>query len=164
MEFWNLVFTQFDSDGKGQYAPLDHPNIDTGMGLERLACILQGWTTSFWWTPSSALCSTSAKSPAWPMGMIPEDISPRVITDHIRSTTFMIADGVMPSNEGRGYVLAPPAAAPPATAVCWASIVPSSPNCAARSSKRTRAPIRSFWKAGLHQKLIRVEEELRQDH
>ena len=106
VEFWNLVFTQFDSDGKGNYTPLDHPNIDTGMGLERLACISQGVDNLFEvdtiqniMKHLSAICGIAYKSDE------KTDVSMRVITDHIRSTSFMIADGVMPSNEGRGYVL-----------------------------------------------------------
>ncbi len=106
VEFWNLVFTQFDSDGKGTYTPLDHPNIDTGMGLERLACISQGVDNIFEvdtiqniMKHLSKICGITYKTDAV------KDVSMRVITDHIRSTSFMIADGVMPSNEGRGYVL-----------------------------------------------------------
>ena len=106
VEFWNLVFTQFDSDGHGNYAPLEHPNIDTGMGLERLACISQGVDNLFEvdtiqniMKHLSKICGINYKSDE------KSDISMRVITDHIRSTCFMIADGVMPSNEGRGYVL-----------------------------------------------------------
>ena len=106
VEFWNLVFTQFDSDGHGNYAPLEHPNIDTGMGLERLACIFQGVDNLFEvdtiqniMKHLSKICGINYKSDE------KSDISMRVITDHIRSTCFMIADGVMPSNEGRGYVL-----------------------------------------------------------
>ena len=105
-EFWNLVFTQFDNDGKGNYTHLKSCNIDTGMGLERLACIMQGVDNLFEVDTvrnimkhvidiSGVQYHTDEKS----------DISLRVITDHIRSTTFMISDGVMPSNEGRGYVL-----------------------------------------------------------
>ncbi len=106
VEFWNLVFTQFDSDGKGTYTPLDHPNIDTGMGLERLACISQGVDNIFEvdtiqniMKHLSRICGVTYKTDE------KADVSMRVITDHIRSTSFMIADGVMPSNEGRGYVL-----------------------------------------------------------
>ena len=106
VEFWNLVFTQFDSDGNGNYAPLEHPNIDTGMGLERLACISQGVDNIFEvdtiqniMKHLSKICGITYKTDE------KSDVSMRVITDHIRSTSFMIADGVMPSNEGRGYVL-----------------------------------------------------------
>ena len=106
VEFWNLVFTQFDSDGNGNYTPLDHPNIDTGMGLERLACISQGVDNIFEvdtiqniMKHLSKICGIEYKTDE------KSDVSMRVITDHIRSTSFMIADGVMPSNEGRGYVL-----------------------------------------------------------
>lgn len=106
VEFWNLVFTQFNSDGNGNYTPLDHPNIDTGMGLERLACISQGVDNLFEvdtiqniMKHLSKICGIEYKTNE------KSDVSMRVITDHIRSTSFMIADGVMPSNEGRGYVL-----------------------------------------------------------
>lgn len=106
VEFWNLVFTQFDSDGKGNYAPLDHPNIDTGMGLERLACISQGVDNLFEVdTVQNIMKHISEIAGVTYKTDEKADVSLRVITDHIRSTTFMIGDGVMPSNEGRGYVL-----------------------------------------------------------
>ena len=106
VEFWNLVFTQFDSDGKGNYAPLDHPNIDTGMGLERLACIMQGVENLFEVDTVQNIMKHVSRIAGVHYGEDPhKDVSLRVITDHIRSTTFMIGDGVMPSNEGRGYVL-----------------------------------------------------------
>ena len=106
VEFWNLVFTQFDSDGKGGYTPLDHPNIDTGMGLERLACIMQGVDNLFEVdTVANIMKHISSIAGVQYKQDEKADVSLRVITDHIRSTTFMIGDGVMPSNEGRGYVL-----------------------------------------------------------
>ena len=106
VEFWNLVFTQFDSDGKGGYAPLDHPNIDTGMGLERLACIMQGVDNLFLVDTVQNIMKRVCQIAGVKYGDDPQkDVSLRVITDHIRSTTFMIGDGVLPSNEGRGYVL-----------------------------------------------------------
>lgn len=106
VEFWNLVFTQFDSDGKGNYTPLDHPNIDTGMGLERLACIMQGVDNLFEVDTVQNIMKHISRIAGVHYGDDPHtDVSLRVITDHIRSTTFMIGDGVMPSNEGRGYVL-----------------------------------------------------------
>ena len=106
VEFWNLVFTQFDSDGKGNYTPLDHPNIDTGMGLERLACIMQGVENLFEVDTVQNIMKHVSRIAGVHYGEDPhKDVSLRVITDHIRSTTFMIGDGVMPSNEGRGYVL-----------------------------------------------------------
>ena len=106
VEFWNLVFTQFDSDGKGNYAPLDHPNIDTGMGLERLACIMQGVHNLFEVdTVQNIMKHVSRIANVHYGDSEKTDVSLRVITDHIRSTVFMIGDGVMPSNEGRGYVL-----------------------------------------------------------
>ena len=106
VEFWNLVFTQFDSDGKGNYTPLDHPNIDTGMGLERLACIMQGVHNLFEVdTVQNIMKHVSRIANVHYGDSEKTDVSLRVITDHIRSTVFMIGDGVMPSNEGRGYVL-----------------------------------------------------------
>ena len=105
-EFWNLVFTQFDSDGNGNYAPLEHPNIDTGMGLERLACIMQGVDNLFEVdTVQNIMKKISKIAGVNYHDDEKKDVSLRVITDHIRSATFMICDGVMPSNEGRGYVL-----------------------------------------------------------
>ncbi len=106
VEFWNLVFTQFDSDGAGHYAPLDHPNIDTGMGLERLACIMQGADNLFEVdTVQNIMRKIGEIAGVTYKQNEKTDISLRVITDHIRSTVFMIGDGVMPSNLGRGYVL-----------------------------------------------------------
>ena len=106
MEFWNLVFSQFDNDGQGNYTPLEHKNIDTGMGLERLACIMQGVDNLFLVDTVQNIMKHISKIAGVEYGADPKtDISLRVVTDHIRSTTFMIGDGVMPSNEGRGYVL-----------------------------------------------------------
>ena len=106
VEFWNNVFTQFENDGNGNYTPLDHPNIDTGMGLERLACIMQDVANIFEVDTVQNIMKHVSKIANVHYGDSEKtDISLRVITDHIRSTTFMIADGVMPSNEGRGYVL-----------------------------------------------------------
>lgn len=106
VEVWNLVFTQFESDGKGNYTPLDHPNIDTGMGLERLACVMQGVDNLFLVDTIQNIMKHISDITGVKYGEGDKsDISLRVITDHIRSTTFMIGDGVMPSNEGKGYVL-----------------------------------------------------------
>lgn len=106
VEVWNLVFTQFDSDGKGNYTPLEHPNIDTGMGLERLACVMQNVDNLFLVDTVQNIMKHVIEITGTPYGKDEKtDISLRVITDHIRSTVFMIGDGVMPSNEGRGYVL-----------------------------------------------------------
>lgn len=106
VEFWNLVFTQFDKDEAGHYNPLPKPNIDTGMGLERLAVIMQGVNTIFEIDTVGHVLNYICKKAGVTYGENPEDdISIRVVTDHIRSVTFMIADGVMPGNEGRGYVL-----------------------------------------------------------
>ncbi len=106
MEFWNLVFTQFDNDGHGNYTRLAKPNIDTGMGLERLACILQGVNNLFEVDTVRNIMSAISEKANVHYGDDPKtDISLRVITDHIRSSSFMICDGVIPSNEGRGYVL-----------------------------------------------------------
>ena len=106
VEFWNNVFTQFDCDGKGNYTPLDHPNIDTGMGLERLACIVQGVGSLFEVDTVQNIMSHICEIAGVKYRENEQtDVSLRVITDHIRSITFMIGDGVMPSNEGRGYVV-----------------------------------------------------------
>ena len=105
VEFWNNVFTQFDNDGKNNYTPLDHPNIDTGMGLERLACIMQGVDNLFLVDTVQNIMGKISELVGVKYGDSDKtDISLRVITDHIRSTTFMIGDGVMPSNEGRADV------------------------------------------------------------
>lgn len=106
VEFWNNVFTQFENDGNNNYTPLDHPNIDTGMGLERLACIMQDVANIFEVDTVQNIMKKASEIAGVHYGDNEKtDVSLRVITDHIRSTTFMIADGVMPSNEGRGYVL-----------------------------------------------------------
>ncbi len=106
IEFWNLVFTQFDNDGNGNYSKLKSCNIDTGMGLERLACIMQDVDNIFEVdTVQNIMKHVMEISGIKYHENEKNDISLRVITDHIRSTTFMIGDGVMPSNEGRGYVL-----------------------------------------------------------
>ena len=106
MEIWNNVFSQFNNDGQGNYTELAQKNIDTGMGLERLACVMQGVGNLFEVDTVRALldtvCSIAGKTYGEDRS---DDISIRVITDHIRSATFMICDGVIPSNEGRGYVL-----------------------------------------------------------
>jgi alanyl-tRNA synthetase len=106
VEFWNLVFSQFDNDGNGNYTRLEHPNIDTGMGLERLACIMQGVDNLFEVDTVQNIMKHISQIAGVHYHDDPQkDISLRVITDHIRSTVFMLADGVMPANEGRGYVL-----------------------------------------------------------
>lgn len=106
VEVWNNVFTQFDSDGKGTYTPLPNPNIDTGMGLERLACVMQGVDNLFLVDTVQNIMKHISRIAGVEYGSGEKtDISLRVITDHVRSTTFMIGDGVMPSNTGRGYVL-----------------------------------------------------------
>ena len=106
VEVWNLVFTQFENDGNNNYTPLDHPNIDTGMGLERLACVMQGVDNLFLVDTVQNIMKHISRIANVQYGADEKsDVSLRVITDHIRSTTFMISDGVMPSNEGRGYVL-----------------------------------------------------------
>ena len=106
MEIWNNVFTQFDNDGKNHYTELEQKNIDTGMGLERLACIVQDVDSMFDIDTIKALRSHVCNLAGVEYGKeAGTDVSIRVITDHIRSVTFMISDGIMPSNEGRGYVL-----------------------------------------------------------
>ncbi len=107
LEFWNHVFTQFSKEEDGSYTPLEHPNIDTGMGLERIACIMQGVDSIFDIdTIRHILDGVVAKCGVeYKDGQAETDVSIRIITDHLRSMTFMIADGIMPGNEGRGYVL-----------------------------------------------------------
>ncbi len=107
IEFWNHVFTQFDRDEEGNYNPLEHPNIDTGMGLERMACIMQETDSIFAIDTIKYILDgvTELSGVPYKGGRTKEDISIRIITDHIRSVTFMISDGIIPSNEGRGYVL-----------------------------------------------------------
>lgn len=106
VEYWNLVFTQFNKDEEGNYSPLPNPNIDTGMGLERVACILQGVDSIFEIDGMKGILDEASRVTGVPYGQNPEkDISLRIITDHIRSVTFMISDGILPSNEGRGYVV-----------------------------------------------------------
>ncbi|MBR5337740.1 MAG: alanine--tRNA ligase [Lachnospiraceae bacterium] len=106
MEVWNNVFTQFDGDGKGGYTELANKNIDTGMGLERLAVVVQDVDSVFDIDTMKAIRDKICGLAGVKYQADPEaDVSIRLITDHIRSTTFMISDGIMPSNEGRGYVL-----------------------------------------------------------
>ncbi len=107
MEFWNHVFTQFDRQEDGSYLELEHKNIDTGMGLERMACIMQGVDSIYNVDTMQAIlqevCRLSGIS--YCDGKAKSDISLRIITDHIRAVSFMICDGILPSNEGRGYIL-----------------------------------------------------------
>ncbi len=106
IEIWNLVFSQFDSDGNGNYAEMASKNIDTGMGLERLACVMQNVDNIFEVdTVQNIMKHISQIAGVEYKKDDKTDVSLRVITDHIRSTTFMVGDGIMPSNEGRGYVL-----------------------------------------------------------
>ncbi len=107
IEVWNIVFTQFDSDGNGTYTRLAHPNIDTGMGLERLACVMQDVGNLFEVDTNRSIlnkvCELCGKE--YKGSSSDNDVSIRVITDHIKTATFLIGDGVIPSNEGRGYIL-----------------------------------------------------------
>ncbi len=106
MEVWNLVFTQFDKDDDGNYNPLPNPNIDTGMGLERLAVVMQGVDNLFEVdTVQDVMKHICSIANLEYKKDEKKDVSLRVITDHIRSTVMMVSDGVIPSNEGRGYVL-----------------------------------------------------------
>ena len=107
MEFWNHVFTQFDRQEDGSYPRLAHPNIDTGMGLERLACILQGVDSIFDVDTVKYIrdAITDMAGVEYQAGNHKVDVSVRIVTDPLRSMTFMIADGILPSNEGRGYIL-----------------------------------------------------------
>jgi alanyl-tRNA synthetase len=107
LEFWNHVFTQFDRQEDGSYPRLAHPNIDTGMGLERLACILQDVDSIFDVDTVKFIrdAITDMAGVEYQAGNHKVDVSVRIITDHLRSMTFMIGDGILPSNEGRGYIL-----------------------------------------------------------
>ena len=106
MEIWNNVFSQFNNDGQGNYTELAQKNIDTGMGLERLACVMQGVNNLFEVDTVRKILDTVCSIANKKYGDGGDtDVSIRVVTDHIRSATFMISDGVIPSNEGRGYVL-----------------------------------------------------------
>ncbi|MCI1304946.1 MAG: alanine--tRNA ligase [Lachnospiraceae bacterium] len=106
IEVWNVVFSQFNNDGKGHYTELEHKNIDTGMGLERLAVVVQDVDSIFDVDTIRSLRDEVCRIAGVEYGKKHEtDVSVRVITDHIRSATFMISDGIMPTNEGRGYVL-----------------------------------------------------------
>ena len=106
IEVWNIVFSQFDNDGEGHYTELKQKNIDTGMGLERLACVCQNVASLFDVDTVMNITNKVSEITGAHYGESHEkDVSLRVITDHIRSATFMICDGVLPSNEGRGYVL-----------------------------------------------------------
>ncbi|MDR2090029.1 MAG: alanine--tRNA ligase, partial [Clostridiales Family XIII bacterium] len=107
VEFWNHVFTQFNRDEKGEYAPLAHKNIDTGMGLERLACIMQDTDSIFNIDTIRYVLDgvCEAGGVRYGDGADEKDISVRIVTDHIRSVVFMTGDGILPGNEGRGYVL-----------------------------------------------------------
>lgn len=107
LEFWNHVFSQYDRQEDGSYKPMAHPNIDTGMGLERIACIMQGVDSIFDIDTIRHILNGVVELCGIPYeaGNQKADVSIRIITDHIRSIVFMIADGIKPSNEGRGYVL-----------------------------------------------------------
>ncbi len=107
MEFWNHVFSQFDRQEDGTYLELAQKNIDTGMGLERMACIMQGVDSIYNIDTMQAILQEVCRLSGikYQDGEGPHDVSIRIITDHIRTVSFMIADGILPSNEGRGYIL-----------------------------------------------------------
>ena len=106
LEYWNLVFTQYDAQEDGTFVPLPKKNIDTGMGLERIAAILQGVPSNYETDVMGSLLAVGERLSGKAYGADPEDdLSLRIMADHARSVTFMIADGILPSNEGRGYVL-----------------------------------------------------------
>ena len=106
IEIWNNVFTQFENDGNGNYTELENKNIDTGMGLERLATVMQDVDSIFDVDTIKAIRDKVCEFAGVTYGQVyKQDVSIRVITDHIRSVTFMVSDGITPSNEGRGYVL-----------------------------------------------------------
>src|SRR5262249_9200652 len=106
MEIWNLVFMQFDRQG-GKLVPLPKPSVDTGMGLESLVALLKAEAPNYHSDLSMPLLDTIAHNVGKPYGRSPseDDVSMRVIADHARAATFLVADGVQPSNEGRGYVM-----------------------------------------------------------
>ena len=116
MEIWNLVFMQFDRGSDGALTPLPKPSIDTGMGLERIACVLQGVLSNYQTDLFTPLITRALNSPAATSLRVSQSVnlrramqgrgSLRIIADHARCATFLISDGVVPSNEGRGYVLA----------------------------------------------------------
>src|SRR5205085_12635908 len=112
VEIWNLVFMQFDRDASSKLTPLPKPSIDTGAGLERMACVLQSVVSNYdtdLFTPliarAAELTGVSAKEETEKEAHSKNAASLRVIADHARASTFLIADGVLPANEGRGYVL-----------------------------------------------------------
>jgi alanyl-tRNA synthetase len=106
LEIWNLVFMQYDRDEEGKLTPLPNPCIDTGMGLERLAAVVQGRTTNYDTDLMMSIITEAARITGKEYGRQDEvDVSLRVLTDHARAAAFLISDGVIPSNEGRGYVL-----------------------------------------------------------
>lgn len=106
LEFWNHVFTQFDRDENGNYSELEKKNIDTGMGLERIACIMQDVDTIFEVDTIKLIRDAVISNSGVEYGKEREkDISVRIVTDHVKAVTFMVGDGIMPNNEGRGYVL-----------------------------------------------------------
>ena len=106
LEFWNLVFTQFDRQEDGSYPELANKNIDTGMGLERMACIMQDVDNIFEIDTIKYIIEGIEELANVKYGEdAKKDVSIRIITDHMRAMSFLIADGVLPSNEGRGYVL-----------------------------------------------------------
>ena len=122
MEIWNLVFSQFDADGKGHYERLARPNIDTGMGLERLACVMQNVGNLFEVdTVQSVLHHVEHIANKTYGENAKDDISIRVITDHIRSCTFMVSDGILLPTRAAAMCCAACCAVLPAMAVCWAS-------------------------------------------
>src|SRR5205814_711812 len=104
IEIWNLVFTQFDQVGPGERVPLPRPSVDTGMGLERVAAVLQGKHDNYDIDLFRALIAASAEASGVAADG-PQAVSHRVISDHLRAAAFLIADGVLPSKDGRGYVL-----------------------------------------------------------
>ena len=107
VEFWNHVFTQFNRDEEGNYTDLAHPNIDTGMGIERLACIMQDVESIFDVDTIRHILNgvVEISGVKYENGEADTDVSIRIITDHLRSMTFMIGDSIIPGNEGREYVL-----------------------------------------------------------
>jgi alanyl-tRNA synthetase len=107
LEIWNLVFMQFDRDAEGRLTPLPAPSVDTGMGLERIAAVIQGVSSNYDTDLFTGLLKEieNRTGKSYRGSASPDDVSFRVVADHVRATTFLVSDGVMPANEGRGYVL-----------------------------------------------------------
>ena len=143
MEIWNLVFMQYNRDAKGTLTPLPKPSIDTGMGLERLAAVVQGVTSNYDTDLFTPLLTSIGSRTRHTYGQNAQaDRSMRVIADHLRATTFLIADGILPSNEGRGYVLRRILRRAARHDTVWVSAMMPNSNEAGRASCSPSPPVR----------------------